>query len=443
MSLYLYDGAREHQIELPSGCRVHMPRLRASAGTVGEVEQLLRQALLSPVGIESFYSLAGNARQVVLVCDDYTRPTPTDVILPALLDELNRCGVNDGEITILVAAGHHREMTDSEKQAKYGRQACQRVRIVHHFSEDDSAMQHVGRTKTGIEVSVNRLLCQADLAIGIGVVEIHPWAGYAGGGKIANPGVAAKHTINATHQLPHDPRVDIGKAHGNPFWETSAESAGMAGLDMVINVLLDVTGKVIALAAGEPVGTQLHLIEQFGRYNELLYPEHADIVVSSAYPKHQSWGQSTIAQFNGTRLVRPGGVRIELSACTEGLGDSEFEQRFYGESLATRHDDIEQYWSDWLGDNGSSARNTCAVYRYLRDLQVSPAAMVTDTLPEGLCNQRVFRTVDQAIAWAMEIVGHTPTVAILPKGGMLLGTVDADAYQSAGHRIDLTGQQMR
>jgi len=428
----LFDGRQWHECHLSAG-RMLQPRTRSRGVPVEHVGQEVQYRLRQVFQSNGFVRSLHPGSRVTVICDDYTRPTPADAILPVVLDELNRCGVPDRQITLLVSAGHHREMTSEEKLAKYGREVCQRVAIVHHFSTDAPSMVPVGVTETGIDVRVNRLAVEADLTIGIGLVEIHPWAGFAGGGKILNPGVAAKETIDQTHQLPHDQRVRLGRAKGNPFWQTSAQSARLAKLAMVVNLVLDLQGRVCFVAVGDPVEAQLEAIGYFRNVNELLLPEPADIVVTTAYPKHQQWGQAAISLYNAGRVVKTGGVRISVADCPEGLGDCEQEKQFYHDSLARDHGGVEQYWLNWLGEDGCHSRNTCAANRHLCYQQVSTGVLVTENLPEGLLNQPVFRRLEEALDWAFRRCGPQATVAVIDKGGMCLATVNAEAYHQAAN----------
>ncbi|MDR3561984.1 MAG: lactate racemase domain-containing protein, partial [Negativicutes bacterium] len=72
------------------------------------------RALGEPIGTKPLKELASGASKVVIVADDNTRLTPTDQIIPVLLDEINLAGIEDKQITIIIALGTHRPMTDEE-----------------------------------------------------------------------------------------------------------------------------------------------------------------------------------------------------------------------------------------------------------------------------------------------------------------------------------------
>ncbi|NLB83104.1 MAG: DUF2088 domain-containing protein, partial [Synergistaceae bacterium] len=53
-------------------------------------------------------------RSVAIIVNDMTRSTPSAEMLPAVLEELGRFGVPSEAVTIVIATGTHRPMTDEE-----------------------------------------------------------------------------------------------------------------------------------------------------------------------------------------------------------------------------------------------------------------------------------------------------------------------------------------
>jgi len=81
------------------------------------------RALKNPIGGASLRELVKGAGKVVIVADDNTRLTPTDKIIPVLLDEMNAAGMQDSQITVVIALGTHRFMTE-EKSSKNSAGSC-------------------------------------------------------------------------------------------------------------------------------------------------------------------------------------------------------------------------------------------------------------------------------------------------------------------------------
>ena len=104
----------------------------------------LDEALAQPIGAPSLVELARGARSVLLVVDDNTRPTPTERLLPPILDRLNAAGVPDAAIELLIALGTHRPMTPAEQEIKYGREVLRRVRVSNHDAFDPARLVDLG-----------------------------------------------------------------------------------------------------------------------------------------------------------------------------------------------------------------------------------------------------------------------------------------------------------
>jgi len=58
--------------------------------------------------------------KVVIVTSDITRYTGSEIYLPLLVKRLNRQGIADGDIEILIALGIHRKQTEHEHQKILG-----------------------------------------------------------------------------------------------------------------------------------------------------------------------------------------------------------------------------------------------------------------------------------------------------------------------------------
>ena len=111
---------------------------------------------------------------MVILSSDHTRPVPSKVILPQLVEEL-RAGNPDAEITVLVATGFHRPTTEAELLDKYGETLYRHsgLRFVIHESSKKEDMVHLGTLPSGGELLINKLAAEADLLVGEGFIEPH------------------------------------------------------------------------------------------------------------------------------------------------------------------------------------------------------------------------------------------------------------------------------
>ena len=150
---------------------------------------MLRSALRSPVAGPPLRQRVKPHQTVAISACDITRPQPRQLMIPAILDELD--GVVDiGDVVILVATGTHRANTDAELRGMFGDAVVDAVTIVNHDAREQSEMAWVGRLGRDVPVWLNRRWLDADVRITTGFVEPHFFAGFSGGPKMVAPGLA-------------------------------------------------------------------------------------------------------------------------------------------------------------------------------------------------------------------------------------------------------------
>ena len=154
-----------------------------------EAEELVRESLEHPIGAPRLRELAKGRRRVTIIASDHTRPVPSRVIMPRMLEEI-RAGNPDAEITILIATGLHRSTTRAELAAKFGDEIVGREQIVVHDCDDAENLVNLGKLPSGGNLIVNRLAVKTDLLVSEGFIEPHFFAGFSGGRKSVLPGVS-------------------------------------------------------------------------------------------------------------------------------------------------------------------------------------------------------------------------------------------------------------
>ena len=127
MKLSFGFGNGVQEVELPS--RNLIGELHANdvpIGLRGEAEVV--RALRDPIGSQRLRDIVRPGETVAIVTSDLTRPMPTALVMPALLDELYAGGVRPEDITLVFALGCHRPQTEAERKklpasAHFGRSA--------------------------------------------------------------------------------------------------------------------------------------------------------------------------------------------------------------------------------------------------------------------------------------------------------------------------------
>ena len=130
---------------------------------VDDIPKEVLRALKNPINSKKLCEIVKKGDKVVILADDVTRLTPVKQILPYVLNEINRGGVPDEDILILIALGTHRSMTPDEINQKFGEEVINRVEIINHNYQDVKNLKHYGTTRRGTDIWVNRLVVDADV----------------------------------------------------------------------------------------------------------------------------------------------------------------------------------------------------------------------------------------------------------------------------------------
>ncbi len=286
---------------------------------VEDLTQEIARALSQPIGSKPLRELALGAKKVVLVADDNTRLTPTDRIIPALLAELNAAGIKDEQVTVIIALGTHRFMTEAEILAKFGEEVVKRVTVKNHDFRDPAMMVDLGTTPNGTHIMVNREAYEADFKIGIGSIVPHYIPGFAGGAKIVQPGISGEQTTAETHLLSTcAPRSFLGLRE-NPVRIELNSIARAVGLHTIFNTVLNCYGEVVGAFFGDTVAAFNAGVNLAQEVYAVTLPEEADIVVSSSYPCDLEFWQSHKALYPSDLAVKAGGIIILATPCPEGV----------------------------------------------------------------------------------------------------------------------------
>jgi nickel-dependent lactate racemase len=157
--------------------------------------------------------------------------------------------------------------------------------------------------------------------------------GFGGGGKILFPGVADFDSIREHHfQYTFHEETGLGQIQGNPFYEQVTGMAQAAGLDFIVNTILDQGDQACDLVCGDPVQAHLAGIEKSRAINSQEFQGKADLTVITSFP--YSEGPQIVKPLAPAAMVtRDGGCIIlyaDLNSALPGPFVESFE-RFHRE----------------------------------------------------------------------------------------------------------------
>jgi len=287
--------------------------------TVGDETKTLKEALARPIASKSFDDFLEDAKNVLFIVNDGTRPTPTAKVLDVIHDK-----IASRNVQFIVATGVHRAPTEMELREIFGNHLeTYRNRIHIHDAKKDEDMVFLGISKYGTEIWINRLGAEAHKIAIIGSVEPHYFAGYTGGRKAILPGIAAYKTIEQNHRLVQEPGARVLVLEGNPVHEDMDDAIRSITDKEIFSIMtvLDRENRIYAATAGDVTESFKAAVAKSHDVFSVEIQEKADIVVAVvSYPMDSDLYQSQKALHNARLALNPNGILILVSKCRSGVG---------------------------------------------------------------------------------------------------------------------------
>ena len=252
-------------------------------------------------------------KRVVIITDDWGRPTPASEVMPLILDELKYTGVYDDDITFITASGMHAPMSKADLERKLGKDIVAKYRCISHDGGDWDNLSFCGISPQGTPIWVNKYVAEADYKIALGRIYLHEAYGYEGGYKMILPGVSGFDPITRDHSFNFSSNSITG-VHENPSRREADEVGKIVGIDFLINVVVNAKGQPIKAFSGEPSLVHRSGIEYGDR--EVWGAEvgkKADVVIASSGSENVSESYDLGVLYISTRAVKESGVIICLT----------------------------------------------------------------------------------------------------------------------------------
>jgi nickel-dependent lactate racemase len=365
---------------------------------ITDEEETLGKALDNPIGSKTFERFISDAKDILFLVNDATRPTPTAEVLRMIYPQ-----IKGKKVRFLVATGMHRAPTEEEYLEIFGGLYTElKERIFAHDSKKDEDMVHLGTSKNGTEMYVNKMAVEAHKIIIIGSVEPHYFAGYTGGRKSFLPGIASYKTIEQNHKLALKASAKALSLEGNPVHEDMEDAIQtIKGKEVfAIMTVLDRNERIYAATAGDITESLKAAIAKAHRVFSVEIKEKADIVVAVApYPMDIDLYQSQKALDNGKLALNDNGILILVSKCRMGVGSDTFVKLL--SSCRTPQDTLDKIDKEFkLGYHKAAKMAEIA-----RWAQMWAVTSLSDELLESIFI-RPFHTLQEAIDAAITIKGE-------------------------------------
>jgi nickel-dependent lactate racemase len=398
-------GAGSVSLEVEGDERFELVLPNELPGAEDEAVEIER-ALDEPIGpaLEDF----AGCDTAAIMASDVTRPAPTSKMLPPLLRRLEALGISD--VLVVFGLGTHRRMTTEEENRLLGGSAH-----LPHIQHDKDRCVSLGETSRKTPVEILEVVASSDLKIGTGNIVYHYYAGYSGGAKAILPGVSSERSININHAMMVDPRSKSGRLDG-PVRLDMEEAAEIAGLDFILNVVLNSRKEIVRAVAGDFVEAHragAKVVDEM--YQRPVVPAEIVVTCAGGRPKDINLFQAQKAMENAREAVLPGGSLILLAECAEGLGHPVFER--WAREAACAEECVERFGREY--EFGGHKAALIAKESLEKDLIL--VSSMRPALAE-MCFFRHAKSLEEALAMARERQGRDARTIVMPHGNLTLAT---------------------
>jgi len=448
MNVELVFGDEWINVNLPDTARLVRPISGVPLKPVEDLESTIREALRNPLDTKPLSELVKPSWKITIAFDDPTIPCYAPVwetAITIVLEELRKAGVSKSQIALLCATGLHRKFRLSELESILGSSIVKEYgdRILCHDAEDRNNIVYLGKTPSGYDVEVNRLVVDSDLTIYVNALS----TGFNGGWKSICVGLSTWRSI----RWHHTPEIMTMSLVKNPLHEILNEMGALIESELgperifKIETLLANPFEVAYVWAGSVNATRreaLRVLRAYTPPRRDLLEEKADIICYGVpnWSPYAAFGSMTpiltlistgLGYLGGVieALGKPGCSVIMATPCrnewddvhhpthreiwervlTRSLDPSEI-MREYAEQFATRADLINKYRFEYAFH---PVHGILVLYPLKRLRHIGQVFVAGAQDPE-LVKHLGFtwtRTVEEAISRAQSIHGKDALIA--------------------------------
>ena len=418
MRVRLAFGKRGLELELPQGHHYVILEAR-SARPLEDARGTIEKALDHPVGCPALTELARSKQTAAISVCDITRPSPNRIVLPPVLERLEKAGIPQENITILIATGLHRPATEAEVREILGEEIAGRYRWANHRARQLDEHRFLGRTSSGTPVYIDERFVSADLHLTLGFIEPHLMLGFSGGRKLIAPGLAARQTIEHLHspRFMRDPHAVEGSIDDNPLHRELLEIARMVGHDFIVDVALARDRRIAGVFAGHPEQAHRQGVEFVSKVMLETLPAPVDAVITTGagYPLDLTFYQSIKGVTAAAHIVKPCGAILLAAACEEGAGSEEFSSMLKAfaswESFLEHIDRTPVTIDQWQLEKLALVAQKAALHFFVPGLPAEYHSSLWG---------RSYATASEAVHALARSLPSESTVAVIPEGPYVL-----------------------
>lgn len=313
-------GWKQKELGFPDPWTVKNQKMSGHGAPALDQDEI-RKKIRSPIGTNELRDLAKGKEKCCIIFDDATRPTKIYQMLPSVLNELHEGGLTRDQIIFVMATGAHAGRTLIDFQKKLGSDIPERYNVFNHNPYEN--LEYLGKTSYGTPVHINKEVMSCDLKVSVGAILPHFGYGFGGGSKMLLPGVAGIDWISPNHHI--DKGTGPGEVDRNRRRLDSEEAARMAGLDFVVNAILNADCDVADIFSGDFLEAHRAGLDVAREHYSTNVVRKADVVVVNGYPMANEGYKSYHISLESIKM---GGDLVFLLYTPEGCRVHYYNGRF-------------------------------------------------------------------------------------------------------------------
>ncbi len=269
-----------------------------------DISARVEQALASPLDYPALAS-ATVPGDTIAIALEYGTPHLLRVVA-GILTSLAHASVEKSAITILLAPGF---AADTVVQPLLRELAGDEVTIIVHAPDHEEQIAMLGVTTAGLPLRLNRVLCDADVVIPVGVTT---------GGEHENSGTGMFPTFSDQETLGrfHSPSSRETAANQQKLREEIRECDWLLGVGLALQIVPGPRGEVAAVFCGVPATVAEAAQRTYRHVWATNIPCKADLVVATIVgnDSQQTWQNLSRALVAADELLTSGGA---IAICSE------------------------------------------------------------------------------------------------------------------------------
>ena len=398
-------------LELDHDFTIEQPLPKTVTKHPNALSELLR-VQESPIDSLPLSERVSEVDSIAIVVNRLEHHKLIEEILFSLLNSVETFAFDPEIVSIVYPAQPGERVVKDEVDALLGNPEARGHMLVLHRPENEADLNHIGETpRYSTPVYINEAFLCTDLKIGLGEIRPDVFYGATGGRMSVIPSVSGMRTINRNAKL------RVGKTIGQFNMETPScidmlEIAQLAGLDFIINAVLDWQGNLAQVVAGEFHSSWKSGIESAFRLASADYTRKADIAIVSAggNPLDNTLYDAIDSLYPALEVTEHGASIVLVAECSGDVGPKGF---LHGMSEYSSEEEV-LVASDTNFEFGME--KACFFWNVLNSRNVIICSKLRKSLVEEQFHCTAVRDPQEGFEAAQSLLASSKKVAILDDG---------------------------